>query len=106
MTMGTSCIVSDLDCPTSNNRGSGPVDFGCSPSTAYNYGGINQFDAMLVNAGISEVVTFTHAELIFTYESCSDDSIPTMSQWGLMIFGLLTMNLGLVFLRRKEEIFA
>lgn len=30
--------------------------------------------------------------------------IPTMSQWGLIIFGLLTMNLGVVFLRRKEAL--
>lgn len=43
-------------------------------------------------------------------EACSridvSPPIPTMSQWGLMIFGLLTMNLGLVFLRRKEDILA
>lgn len=30
--------------------------------------------------------------------------IPTMSEWGSIIFGLLTLNLGLVFLRRKETI--
>lgn len=28
--------------------------------------------------------------------------IPTMSQWGLMIFGLLMLNLGLIFIREKE----
>ena len=32
--------------------------------------------------------------------------IPTMSQWGLMIFGLLMLNLGVVFLYRQEEILA
>lgn len=107
MTMGD--CTGNVACPTSNNRGNIPVDFGCDTSTEYNYGGINQFDAMLINAGMFDVVTFTHAELIFTYESCSspiEDSIPTMSEWGLIIFGLLTVNLGLVLLRRKEEILA
>lgn len=33
-----------------------------------------------------------------------EQSIPTMSQWGLMIFGLLTINLSILFLRRKEEL--
>lgn len=32
-------------------------------------------------------------------------NVPTMSEWGLMIFGLLTMNLGLITLRRKEAMF-
>ena len=31
-------------------------------------------------------------------------AIPTMSQWGLIIFGLLMLNLGIVFLWRKEAI--
>ena len=31
-------------------------------------------------------------------------AIPTMSQWGLMIFGLLVLNLGVVFLYRREEL--
>lgn len=30
--------------------------------------------------------------------------IPTMSQWGLMIFGLLILNLSVVFLNRKQSI--
>lgn len=30
--------------------------------------------------------------------------VPTMSQWGLMIFGLLTLNLGVFFIRRKESV--
>ena len=38
-------------------------------------------------------------------EDCAT-SIPTMSEWGLIIFGLLTLNLGLIFLRRKESILA
>ena len=31
-------------------------------------------------------------------------TIPTMSEWGLMIFGLLIMNLSVVFLKRREEL--
>ena len=30
--------------------------------------------------------------------------IPTMSQWGLMIFGLLVLNIGLVLIRKQEQI--
>jgi len=32
--------------------------------------------------------------------------IPTMSEWGLMIFGLLIMNMSVFFVRRKNEILA
>ncbi len=31
--------------------------------------------------------------------------IPTMSQWGLLIFGLLVLNLGVIFLYRKQSQF-
>ena len=40
----------------------------------------------------------------FTVQGCSGDSctsIPTMSIWGLFIFGLLILNLGLAFLRSE-----
>lgn len=30
--------------------------------------------------------------------------IPTMSQWGLMIFGLLILNLGAIFIRQSERL--
>lgn len=33
-----------------------------------------------------------------------DTSIPTLSQWGLIIFGLLVLNLGLVFVYKKQLI--
>jgi len=48
----------------------------------------------------------TNEELVFDFVApeCVDP-IPTMSEWGLMIFALLTMNLGLIILRRKEEMF-
>lgn len=39
----------------------------------------------------------------FAIDACSSSScvapIPTMSQWGLLIFGLLVLNLGLIFLQ-------
>ena len=32
------------------------------------------------------------------------DPIPTMSEWGLLIFGLLILNVSIFLLRRREEI--
>ena len=44
----------------------------------------------------------------FELSACSADSckssIPTMSEWGLIIFSLLVLNLGLLFIGRKEKI--
>ena len=41
----------------------------------------------------------------FTTTSCSPCTpIPTMSEWGLIIFGLLMLNLGVFFIRRKEDV--
>ncbi len=37
-------------------------------------------------------------------ETCREEPIPTMSEWGLMIFGLLVLNLGLFFVRKQEMI--
>ena len=44
----------------------------------------------------------------FTTASCAicTDIIPTMSQWGLMIFGLLVVNMGVLLLRRQEVLFS
>ena len=44
----------------------------------------------------------------FTTASCTSciSTIPTMSEWGLMIFGLLMLNMGVVFLKRREELLA
>ncbi len=36
----------------------------------------------------------------------NEAAVPTMSQWGLMIFGLLVLNIGLVFIRKQEQILA
>jgi len=34
-----------------------------------------------------------------------ESAVPTMSEWGLMIFGLLILNLSVVFLYRREEFY-
>ncbi len=34
---------------------------------------------------------------------CMSERIPTMSEWGLLIFGLLIMNISVALLRRKER---
>lgn len=44
-----------------------------------------------------------HTSLAFNATIAQAD-IPTLNQWGLLIFGLLTVNLGLFFVKRKEEI--
>lgn len=33
-------------------------------------------------------------------------NIPTLSEWGLMIFGLLILNISIIFIRRRESILA
>lgn len=46
----------------------------------------------------------------FTSSSCDEatcivpDPVPTMNEWGLLIFGLLLLNLGLIFVYRKEAL--
>lgn len=44
--------------------------------------------------------------VLSTGGSCSPcpSPIPTMSEWGLMIFGLLVLNMSVVFLRRREGV--
>jgi len=42
---------------------------------------------------------------ICTVEACTPQApIPTMSEWGLIIFGLLVLNLGMFFMYKKEEV--
>jgi len=35
---------------------------------------------------------------------CPADPIPTLSQWGLMIFGLLVLNIGSIFISKNQTI--
>ena len=39
----------------------------------------------------------------YTHTLCPDH-IPTMSEWSLMVFGLLVLNFGVIFLYRREDI--
>ena len=41
----------------------------------------------------------------FTTTSCSPcpDPIPTLSQWGVLVFGLLILNLSLIFIKSKAH---
>ncbi len=42
---------------------------------------------------------------ICIFEACLPvDPIPTMSQWGVLIFGLLILNLSIVAIRQRELI--
>jgi len=54
--------------------------------------------------GSAAAGTQSNGEVTFCFVQPIVDPIPTMSQWGLIIFGLLITNLGIVILRRKEEI--
>jgi len=71
--------------------------------------GISTIDGSGLNSSVIEG-TFSagsqsNGTITFCFVESIVEPIPTMSQWGLMIFGLLTMNLGIVFLRKKEEMF-
>lgn len=37
-------------------------------------------------------------------EAVASAPIPTLSQWGLLVMGLLVLNLGLIFIRKKESL--
>ncbi len=51
------------------------------------------------DAGCAETVQFE-------VRVWSEATVPTMSQWGLMIFGLLILNIGLIFIREQEQLLA
>jgi len=60
-------------------------------------------------SGVSGAITLNVGGTLsapFNISVCSTDSckppIPTMSQWGLLIFGLLVLNLGVFFVKKNE----
>lgn len=58
-------------------------------------------------AGIASTIMYTDGFTTNTFvtSSCTicADPVPTMSQWGLLVFGLLILNLGLMFVYRLER---
>ncbi len=42
--------------------------------------------------------------MAYDVECLSKKTIPTMNQWGLLIFGLLLLNLGLIFIKQLEGV--
>ena len=41
---------------------------------------------------------------VVSNQAINSDPIPTMSEWGLMIFGLLVLNISVLFLYKQEEL--
>ena len=56
-------------------------------------------------SNIASTETFTTASCNVSDCNGQATGIPTMSEWGLMIFGLLVVNMSVLFLRRREELF-
>lgn len=54
--------------------------------------------------GIFNAGQFANVDLNFSITIAPGNPIPTLSQWGLIIFGLLVLNLGLVFVYKKQLI--
>jgi len=46
----------------------------------------------------------SEVQLSTAAQATAGSSIPTMSQWGLLVFGLLVLNFGLFFVRQRELI--
>ena len=67
-------------------------------------GGIGKFFIITKLTGISTAPLGVQINRGYAIYTKKPKPIPTMSQWGLLIFGLLIMNLGLFFLKRKELI--
>ena len=73
---------------------------------------LDKVDSPMLPAGITPIVnnvaenTIGNGEVLICYKintpSITPSVIPTISQWGLLIFGLLLLNLGIIFVYRKE----
>lgn len=57
--------------------------------------------SMPIIAGVMGGGTQMNGMILFSYTAVA---IPTFNQWGLLIFGLLVLNLGLIFVYRKSSI--
>ena len=56
------------------------------------------------NDGTIDSKTTTFGFCPFSLTITASTSIPTISQWGLIIFGLLIMNLSVGFIKREDLI--
>ena len=82
----------------------GPIGANFAPS----FGGFYYINPINISSdpvvqGVDGGGMNANGSVVFCY-NLPQQSIPTMSQWGLIIFGLLIMNLGLVFLSKKEKL--
>ena len=69
--------------------------------------GVTPTLAVTVNGGGPITAPAATFQPVCTTEACEPEMpIPTMSEWGLMIFGLLVLNLGVLLMRRKEDLLA
>lgn len=87
--------------PSTLNNGSGSQAVsanlaGLLPSTTYHFR-VTATNATGTTNGVD--MTFTTAAAVVAVEP-----IPTLSQWGLLIIALLVLNLGLIFIRKKESV--
>ena len=74
------------------------ISFLSSPGGAVNLGWIHGG----FNGGVNTAMAFDFSGVDLT-PVAPVDPIPTMSEWGLLIFGLLILNLGLVTVYRMEN---
>lgn len=87
-----------------------PIVFPITLSETLVGSGVYQLDYYKRSNVTSDIVfqfTGNSSTFPFTTSSCSESDcfpIPTMSQWGLLIFGLLVMNLSMIFIRKSAAI--
>ncbi len=86
---------------------SGTTSYSVSPSNGVSQSGSN----LCLSPTETTIYTITSTDQAGCTASAqvavniwNETPIPTMSQWGLMIFGLLILNIGLVFIRKQEQI--
>ncbi|MEM1119542.1 MAG: IPTL-CTERM sorting domain-containing protein [Bacteroidota bacterium] len=96
---GTGPIVCTSNCGAFLDRSGNPItNFGTAPAAVDFYRSpgdyaASTFDVGGINANLAAGTCG---------DTCPFINIPTMSQWGLLIFGLLMLNLGVMLLYRKE----
>lgn len=87
-----------------NNFNQGFVHSGLrSPSPATSMAGLTNGSGSLVTTPAGAGSANPHQSLAFNV-SIQRKEVPSLSEWGLLIFGLLTINLGLFFVKKKEEV--